>query len=442
MTTVDGRTASAGSGLDDRPAGTRAWFVTAMLVVLMLINWADKSVLGLAAVPISKEFGLSNTEYGFVSSSFFFLFSASSLLVGMLALRVRARWILLVLAVGWSVCQVPILAGMGVAGLLASRIALGAFEGPTSSMTVHVAHDWFPPRRRGVPTALTQIGGGLGLAVAAPTLTFLITGFGWRSAFLALAVVGLVWSVVWVCTWREGPYASRTLTAQDPAQATDRSRPPDTPVWRILARPTWWGSFVVSFAAYWALALITAWLPAYLEKDLGYSTGAAAGLLAVPPLVGIASQLGFTLLSDRLLRRGIAPRRSRGLLLGAVSLVSGICVVCFPFAGASWLLILLLAVGLGAPGAAFPLGQLVAAEISPVRKRSAVLGWSVGLVTTAGLVAPAVTGVLVDAAPSPHEGFVLAWVVAGVLLLVGAVVAALTIDPARDARRLGLRPVA
>lgn len=422
-----------------------AWFVTVMVVILMLINWADKSVLGLAAVPISKELGLSNTQYGFIASSFFFLFSLASVLVGILALRVRARWILLVIAVLWSIFQLPILLGLGAAGLLVSRIGLGASEGPTASLVVHTAHDWFPPLRRGLPTALTQIGGGLGLAVAAPTLTFLIVHYGWRSAFLALAVIGLVWSIVWAFTAREGPYSSDWRAArqqQATKDSTAETAQARVAVWRILIRPSWWGSFIPNFAAYWSLSLITAWLPAFMEKDMGFAATTTGTLLIIPPLVGVVSQLGFTMYSDRIVRRGVRPKHARGLLLAGVSLVSGLCVLAFPFAGARWLVIVLLAVGLGAPSAAFPLGQLVAAEISPVKQRAAVLGWAVGLSTLAGLAAPAVTGYLVDTAATPHQGYLIAWIIAGGLLVIGAVSAVLTVDPVRDAAKLGITPTA
>ena len=431
MPTKDDLAVAAPADSGRRPTAY-AWFITAMLVLLMLINWGDKSVLGLAAVPISEEFGLSHTQYGFISSSFFFLFSISSAVVGMLALRVKTRWILLVIAIAWSVCQLPIVIPMGVTGLLVSRIALGVTEGPTSSLTVHTAHDWFPPSRRGVPTALTQLGGGLGLAVAAPTLTFLIVRFGWKSAFAALAIIGIVWAVVWLFVAKDGPYSAAATPAADAERETGGPA-----VWRVFTTRTWWGGFVLGFAAYWALSLISAWLPTYLEKDAGYAAGTVGTLLIVPPLVGVVAQLGATLLSDRLVRRGVASKYARGVLVGVIGLVSGICVVAFPHAGSPPVAMTLLAIGLGAPGMAFPLGQLVAAEITPVRKRTAVLGWTVGLVTSAGLVAPAVTGAMVDAAATPHQGYVNVWTLTGVLLIVAAVLAIFTIDPARDAARLG-----
>src|SRR6185437_11942101 len=60
----------------------RGWLIVAMLFCFMLINFADKAVLGLSAVPIMREFGLDHTEFGLIGTSFFGFFSLSAVLVG------------------------------------------------------------------------------------------------------------------------------------------------------------------------------------------------------------------------------------------------------------------------------------------------------------------------------------------------------------------------
>jgi len=57
------------------------WVMILLLLALGAINYADKAVLGLAAVPIIKELHLSPTQYGLVSGSLFWLYALSSLLV-------------------------------------------------------------------------------------------------------------------------------------------------------------------------------------------------------------------------------------------------------------------------------------------------------------------------------------------------------------------------
>ena len=71
----------------------RAWVIVGMMFLFMLINFADKAVIGLAAVPIMKDLHLTNAEFGSVGSAFFFLFSISAVLVGFLVNRVSTKWV-------------------------------------------------------------------------------------------------------------------------------------------------------------------------------------------------------------------------------------------------------------------------------------------------------------------------------------------------------------
>lgn len=52
--------------------------------------------------------------------------------------------------------------------LLASRVVLGASEGPANPLAMHAAHKWFPNERRGLPSAILNAGAGVGVALAAP----------------------------------------------------------------------------------------------------------------------------------------------------------------------------------------------------------------------------------------------------------------------------------
>src|SRR5438093_13471530 len=78
-----------------------AWKVTSLLFFFMLVNFADKIVVGLAGVPIMAELKLEPEQFGLLGSSFFLLFSISAILVGFVLNRVAARWVLLALALIW-----------------------------------------------------------------------------------------------------------------------------------------------------------------------------------------------------------------------------------------------------------------------------------------------------------------------------------------------------
>src|SRR5215207_4016790 len=86
-----------------------AWKIAFLLFLFMLVNFADKIVVGLAGVPIMTELGLTPKEFGFLGSAFFFLFSLSAVVFGFIINRIDTRWVLLGLALVWAVVQFPMI---------------------------------------------------------------------------------------------------------------------------------------------------------------------------------------------------------------------------------------------------------------------------------------------------------------------------------------------
>jgi MFS transporter, ACS family, D-galactonate transporter len=141
-----------------------------MLFFAALINYADKTVVGLAAVPIMQELNLTPREFGLLGSSFFFLYPFSAILISFLANRILARWLLLGLVAFWSLLQFPMIGAVGFLTLAVCRILLGAGEGPAYPVTVHALYKWFPDAKRPLPTALVLQGAAIGVIIALPTL--------------------------------------------------------------------------------------------------------------------------------------------------------------------------------------------------------------------------------------------------------------------------------
>src|SRR5690348_5817288 len=142
--------------------------------MLMVINFADKAVIGVAAVPIMQELKLGPRQFGLIGSSFFLLFALSSVATGFLVNRLATRWVLLAMGLTWALTQVPMICSVGLETLMACRIALGASEGPTTPVALHSAYKWFPNALRTVPTAVILQGGAIGVLLALPLLNWVI----------------------------------------------------------------------------------------------------------------------------------------------------------------------------------------------------------------------------------------------------------------------------
>ena len=149
----------------------RAWMIVALVFLFMLINFADKAVIGLSAVPIMRELHLTNTQFGTLGSAFFLLFSLSGVLVGFVANKIRTKPLLLALALLWAAAQAPMAGTVTFTTLLTARVLLGAGEGPAFPLALHAVYKWFDDTRRTVPTSVVACGAAFGAGIVAPAIT-------------------------------------------------------------------------------------------------------------------------------------------------------------------------------------------------------------------------------------------------------------------------------
>ncbi|XEC32530.1 MFS transporter [Streptomyces fradiae] len=397
----------------------------------MMVNFADKAVFGLAADEIRADLGLSATEFGLANSAFFLLFSVAAVAVGLLADRVSPKWLLLAMALLWSVAQVPAALGGGLAVLIGTRIVLGAAEGPAFPVAQQAALSWFPNHRRNLPGALVTLGVTLGVITAAPGLTWVIARHGWRAALWVLAAAGLLWAAAWLGCGADGHHRD---AAAD--RAGVRSAPSGRSVaWaayrRIFGSRTWIGTTVAYFTSYWVVALMLVWMPSYLRNGLGHSSETAGKLVAVPWALGAVALLAQAALTGWLMRRGVSSRWARGRVGAGLLLVAALCFLAVPFVAGTGAKTALLVAGFGIGGSFATVAITTVAELAPAERRGGALGTMNAVVTTAGLIAPTVVGRMIDS--QGGSGYQNAVVLSAVLLLLGAVAAFALIDPARDA---------
>jgi len=186
-----------------------------MLFLFQTINFFDKLVFGLSAVPMMKELSLSPKEFGLIGSSFFLLFSLSGMAVGLFVVgRFPAKWILMLLAAIWSATQLPVFFSNSVMVLVVCRILLGAGEGPGLPTALHTCYNWFPADKRSVPSAVVLQGISVGLLAGGPLLTYVIISHGWRTGFLVCGLLGIAWMIAWSVIGGEGPYAAANVSAR------------------------------------------------------------------------------------------------------------------------------------------------------------------------------------------------------------------------------------
>ena len=410
-----------------QPTPKGAWRITFLLFLFMLVNFADKIVVGLAGVPIATELKLDPEQFGLLGSSFFFLFSISAIVVGFIVNRVEARWVLLALAVVWALAQFPMVGSIGFSTLLICRVILGAGEGPAFSVAAHAIYKWFPDEKRTLPTAILSQGSALGVVFAVPALNWVIVNHSWHYAFGALGVVGLMWVVAWLIWGKEGPLVQSAAMA---------AAEPRVPYFQLLTSRTFVGCCVATFGAYWALSLGLTWFTSFIIKGLGFTQQQAGWISIMPWVFGAFVVILTGWVSQILMARGVTTRGARGVLGSVPLIVGGLILATLPYIDAAGVRIALLVVGSGLCGSIYVVCPPMIGEFTPVSQRGAAIAIYGAIYTLAGILAPAVMGSVIQHSSGLLEGYITGFTINAVILVTSGVLGLLLLWPNTERARL------
>jgi MFS family permease len=412
----------------------RAWLITIMLTLFMVINFMDKAILGIVAKSLMEELKIAPAEFGMIASSFFLLFSISAIGFGFIANRTSSKTLLLILAAIWGISQFPLAFTASVPLLYFSRILLGAGEGPAYPLALHACYKWFPNDRRNLPSAVIFQGVTAGLLLSGPLLTYVVVKWSWHAAFFTLGCASLVWMVLWFFIGAEGSVADEKKSASANAASVK------IPYRVLLSDRTFLANMLLYWTTYWIFSVMFTWVPSYLSTVMQFDATDTGWMFMVFTAFNIPIVLGGSWLSERLLKRGVASVRARAWLTCSFALLGGLFILLSVYGVEQPLhKVILLAIGCNLPQITFVLSSTIVAEIVPDSQRSAMMSINSALATTGGLVAPALMGSFIQSAATPAMGYDSGFVMAGILSVVASLIGFLVINPEASKRRFAAR---
>jgi MFS family permease len=415
---------------------TARWTVLALLFLGGMINYLDRSAIGVAAPFLSKQLSLTPSELGWVFSVFFFGYAAFCFVGGYAADRIGARNVFAIAAVVWSVFCGLIAFVFSYTSLLIVRLIFGAGEGPYGSATNKMISNWFPRRQQGSAVGWANAGTPLGGAIAGPIVGFIALAYGWRVSFVVIALIGLGWAIVWMLLVTERPEQGADVNAAEHIAAAAAPKAltagPRASLGRLLIRPGVLATAFAFFGYAYILYFFLSWFPSYLTMQQHLSISSMSFVGAIPWLLGFIGLAGGGVVSDAIFRFTGNAVLARKLVLVGGLLIAAICVAL-----AGEVTGLLAAVTLMAVSVFFMYltGHTYFTLILDTVEQDRVGGVSgfVHLIANlAGIVAPAVTGYMVEASGS----FAGAFVLAGAIAVLGALsVVVFVRAPTKSGRR-------
>jgi ACS family glucarate transporter-like MFS transporter len=418
----------AGSGptsvATERPGiSKRRVFIYAILFAMTAINYTDRVNLSVAGGVISHEFGLSPAELGWLLSAHLWPYVICLVPAGMFVDRVGYRlvgW----LAVGfWSLCTVVTGFVKGPVPFYTMRIGLGAGEAATFPMGMQTIRAWTPRSEFGIAVAALSLGQWFGTAFGAMFVAWIVSDFGWRPAFVATGVLGLIWVTIWLLFIRD-PQRAGWLGARERDYILQKRevRPPQQKgganIMGLLGSRSMWALGLSHGGLVYENYMLLSWLPNFLQTQHHISIFNSGAYTAIIYGTAVVGSILLARLSDRIFSISALRGGARKWVV-AFSYLPAMLVVVVSQVDSVWVIVGLLTISVTFLANGIALNQ---ALVNDLVLRPADVGTAAALQTVAanliGVAAPIVTGYAVAATGN----FNMAFVLTGAMLLLGVTV--------------------
>jgi MFS family permease len=264
------------------------WLIIGVIFVAWLVGYFDKTAINVAAIPISKEFGLNPCQMGLVMSAFFTGFAIMTPFGGFLADKFGARKVLLLIMILWSFFTGFTGLAWSLTSLIFMRFIFGAAEGgfPSSSSVAIV--ELMPQEQRGRAKAFLVSGASLGIAGGVILVTAICNDFGWRAAFLLLGGCGATLAALFFVVSKSMNSGKNRTAWQGMAKLTE-----------IIKMPLVWKLAIMQFGVGIFIWGMSSWMPAYWVNVKGLNLIAAGFATAIPSFVAFIGQLAAGWAADK-----------------------------------------------------------------------------------------------------------------------------------------------
>jgi len=295
------------------------------------INYIDRMVMGILSPDLCRIYHIDKEAYGYIGSAFAIAYALGQVVSGAFLDRVGTRIGYALALTAWSISSGLHALARGAWSFGTFRALLGVSESPNFPAATKTLAEWFPKKERALAMGFVNAGSNVG-ATLAPVMVPILAGPGarhWQWAFIATALLGVFWLVLWIPIYRRPHEHPRVNTAEFAHINSDPVEPTVKIPWRTLVMyPAAWAFAISKFltdAVWW---FYLTWLPQFLYDKHGIDLQHIGLPLVTVYLMADLGSIGGGWLSSSMIHHGSTINFARKTAL----FVCALCVVPIVFA--------------------------------------------------------------------------------------------------------------
>jgi len=397
------------------------WWIIILIFIATVINYVDRTAFALLWPEMGKDLGMDNSDYALMLNVFMITYAASKFLSGRLYDKIGTRIGFTLSILVWSLAAAFHSVAKGIVSLSVVRGLLGLGEAGLWPGTVKNNGEWFPVKQRALAQGIFNAGASIGNVIAPVIIVYLYTQFGWKSTYIILGVVGLIWILPWLVINKSKPLSHPWITEEEKNLLLDDRKENNVvivegakslPVLKILSFKQPWGILLCRFfiePIWWFFA---GWMPIYLNSKFGLSIEEIGKTMWISYLMAAAGGILGGIFTEAIIKRTSTDfGRKVSIVLGSMLIIIGFVSIILFVDNSNYMTFIYLA-GLALFGFQFAIGNIqtlssdlfrgpsvgtlaglagTVAAFSPI-----IMNWFIGRITEGGSYVPAFIAITIS----------------------------------------------
>lgn len=390
------------------------WWVITLIFIATVINYIDRTAFALLWPEMGKDLGMDNSDYALMLNIFMLTYAVSKFLSGRLYDKIGTRIGFVLSIAVWSAAAAFYAVARGVATLSIARGLLGLGEAGLWPGAVKSNGEWFPVQQRALAQGIFNSGASIGNVIAPVVIVYLYSQFGWKSTYIILGAVGLLWVIPWLIINKSSPKDHPWITDEERNMLlNDRiennnvvgENAKSLSVAKILSFKQPWGVLLCRFfiePIWWFFA---GWMPIYLNSKFGLSIEEIGKTMWISYLIAAAGSILGGMFTEAIIkRRSTDYGRKASIILGSLLIIIGFVSIILFVNDSNYMTFIYLA-GLALFGFQFAIGNIQTLSSDLFRGPSVgtlaglagtvaafsvmIMNWFIGRITEGGSYTPA-----------------------------------------------------